>query len=150
VIVESSVLPVEPERAWAHATSMAGVNAELRPLVRMTAPREARGKTIVDVPVGERAFTSVILAGGLVPIDLHFLTLESAGEREFQEASSSLLWRSWRHRRTVEPAPGGCVLTDRVAFTSRVPGIARLATPLVRAVFRHRHRRLRALFSARS
>ena len=150
MIRERSVLPVAPERAWAHATSMAGVNAELRPLVRMTAPRRARGMTIADMPVGERAFTSLILAGGVLPVDLHFLRLDAVGDGEFRERSSSLMWREWRHHRTVAPAPEGCVVEDRVSFTPRLPGAGRLALPVVRRVFAHRHRRLRGLFSARS
>jgi ligand-binding SRPBCC domain-containing protein len=147
VIVERSLLPVPPERAWAHATSMAGVNAELRPLVRMTVPGRARRLSIADAPVGERAFTSVILLGGVLPVDLHALCLEAVEERAFHERSRSLMWREWRHHRTVEAAPGGCAVTDRVAFSGRLPRSERLAEPVVRLVFRHRHRRLRALLS---
>ena len=132
-----------PDVVWQHATTMEGVNYELRPLVRMTAPRDG---TIDDIPLDEVAFKSVILAGGVVPMDLHFLTLVEREERRFLERSHSLLQRTWEHERTVRPHGDGAEITDRLAIEPRV----RLATPLTRriaaATFRHRHRRLSARF----
>ena len=37
-VERTSELDADAERVWAHATSMAGVNAELRPWLRMTTP----------------------------------------------------------------------------------------------------------------
>ena len=125
---------------------MQGVNDELMPLVRMTVPRRARGLTLADVPLGVHAFTSYLLAFGVVPFDAHFLRLDEVGQRHFVERSSSLLQRLWQHERAVEPEGDGCRVTDRVTFEPRLPGLARLARPIVARLFAHRHRRLRARF----
>ena len=128
----SSVVAAPPDAVWARARTLAGVNDELRPLLRMTG-----GPTIDDAP-----FTSVMLAFGAVPFDLHFLRIAEVRERGFLERSSSLVQRTWEHERTVEPEGDGSRVTDRVTFEPRLPGGALLATPLVRRVFEHRHRRL--------
>jgi hypothetical protein len=68
----ASRLDADAATVWAHAASMAGVNAELAPL-RMSAPRQGR---IEEVPLGVVAFRSLITLYGVVPIDLHSLQLE--------------------------------------------------------------------------
>jgi ligand-binding SRPBCC domain-containing protein len=140
----ASVVAAPPDAVWRHATTMEGVNDELRPLVRMTAPQG----TIDDLPLGEPAFRSVLLAGGLIPFDVHFLCVDELEEGRFLERSRSLLQRRWEHERTVEAAPGGARVTDRLRIEPRL----RLAVPLVRrmaaATFRHRHRRLARRFGA--
>jgi ligand-binding SRPBCC domain-containing protein len=55
----------------------------------------------------------------------------------------------WEHERTLEPLPGGGTrLLDRVAFCPRVWSLRRAHRAVIDAVFRHRHRRLRAFFQA--
>jgi ligand-binding SRPBCC domain-containing protein len=133
------------DAVWAHATTMEGVNDELRPLVRMTAPREG---TIADLPLGEVAFRSVLLAGGLLPFDVHFLRLEERSEGRFLERSHSLLQRRWEHERVVEATPsGGARVTDRLRIEPRLPGSAWLVQRMAWATFRHRHRRLARRYS---
>jgi hypothetical protein len=105
-------------------------------------PRRAKGKTLADVPLGVHEYTSYLLAGGVLPFDAHFLKLDEVSGRHFVERSSSLLQRLWQHERTVAPDGDGCVVTDTVTFEPRMPGIARLARPIVARLFRHRHRRL--------
>jgi ligand-binding SRPBCC domain-containing protein len=144
----SSTLRASAETVWAHATSMRGVNEELAPWVRMTVPRRARGKSIADAPPGREAFASVLLAFGVVPFDVHHLTLESVDTGHFIEESWSWLNRRWRHERTVDPAGEGCVVTDRVTFDPRVARGAIVVMPIVRRLFEHRHRVLRARFGA--
>lgn len=140
-------LRATPQQVWRHARTMAGVNEELWPLLRMTVPAHARGATLEDVELGRPAFTSTLLAFGLVPFDRHRLTLVRADrDRGFLERSASLLQRSWEHERTL--AADGTV-TDRVTFDTRLPGADRLARPVVAALFRHRHRRLSARFGKR-
>lgn len=41
------------ERVWAHATSVEGINAELAPLLKMTAPPELRSLSDVSVVLGQ-------------------------------------------------------------------------------------------------
>lgn len=126
-----------------------GINAELRPLLRMSMPAGLRGKTIDDVEVGAPLGRSWILLGGLVPVDFDDLRLvELEPGRRFLERSRTLSFSVWQHERVVEPlGEGRCRLTDRLGFELRpalawMPGAARLARAIVAAIFRHRHRRL--------
>lgn len=139
-------LAVTPEDFW-RRMSLASVNAELAPLVRMTAPEEWREVAIEQWPTGRTLFNSVILLFGFLPIDVHRFRLEQVyPQRGFLERSSSLVNRVWRHERTIQPGPSGCLVTDVVTVQSRVPLLGGLLLPVFRAVFRNRHRRLRALY----
>jgi hypothetical protein len=57
----SSVLPASPDQVWARVSTMEGVNAELRPLARMTYPRDFGRLDPALVPLGKRLFRSWIL-----------------------------------------------------------------------------------------
>lgn len=129
---------------WAAVTVMSGVNAELMPLVRMTYPSEAKSLSIADAPTGDFLFWSWILAYGFFPIDRHHLRLvETRPGEGFVEESVSWLQRRWRHERTVADLPGGCLVTDRLTFESRIRLFEPFVSRIVGALFRHRHRRLR-------
>lgn len=143
-----SRLRASPAAIWAVVSTMEGVNAELGPYVRMSVPAEARGRTLADVPLGEVAFPSWLLAFGFLPFDRHALQLEELdpGHR-FLERSTSWLQAVWEHERTLIPLdPTGTEVVDRVHFEPRLA----LAEPLVRrivaALFRHRHAHLRRTF----
>ena len=141
----NSTLSATADEVWAHASTMEGVNQELRPWVRMTVPQRARGVRLTDVEVGREAFASVLLLFGMLPFDLHHLTVQHVLQRGFDEESWSWLQRRWRHERRVEPTPTGCIVTDRLTVVPRrAPSF--LVKPIVRAIFGARHRRLRSLF----
>jgi ligand-binding SRPBCC domain-containing protein len=124
---------------------MEGVNDELRPWVRMSVPREARGRHLDEVPIDQVAFRSWLLLFGVVPFDAHHVRLVSVDAgRRFLERSFSVLQAVWEHERTVEPVDGGTRITDRVKVRPRLP-IA-LTRPIVATLFTHRHRRLRRAF----
>jgi ligand-binding SRPBCC domain-containing protein len=147
VVEHSSRLAAPPDVVWRHATSMAGVNAELAPIV-MSHPEE-RTELTDDVELGTPLFTSTVRLGPL-PFDRHELTLvELEPGRSFQEESRSRLHRVWRHRRTVTPDGGGCVVTDRLEIVPRLPGAGRVTRRLVASVFERRHRVLAARFGRR-
>jgi ligand-binding SRPBCC domain-containing protein len=135
VIERTSRLAAPPATVWARVSTMAGVNAELRPLVRMTAPPGARI---------ERGFTSTILLLGVLPFDRHHVHLDRFDPPHgFAERSRTLVHREWRHERTLrDDGAGGTLLTDRVAYAARVP-VPRAAIALV---FAWRHRQLRRAF----
>jgi hypothetical protein len=143
-----STLAAPPSAVLARVLTMPGVNDELAPLVRMTYPPEGEMLDVARVPLGKVAFRSVLLLFGLLPIDVHSLVLVALDPaRGFHECSHSLLQRHWEHERTVEPGPrGGCIVTDRIDFAPRIHGVGLLLVPVMRAVFRHRHRRLAATF----
>jgi hypothetical protein len=140
-----SELPVPADEVWSHAATMDGVNYELAPWVRMTAPAQARSMRLADVEPRREAFVSTLLFLGALPFDRHHLTLESVLERGFDEESWSWLQRRWRHERRIAPAPDGCVVTDRVTVASRLAP-AFIVKPLVRWLFSARHRKLRHRF----
>ena len=126
---------------------MEGVNAELRPLVRMTRPRRrARQDARRRRRSTTVAFHSILLAFGVLPFDRHALRLVRVDPgRGFHERSTSLLQRRWDHVRTLVADGEGTLVTDRVTFEPRL-GPARLIAPLIEAIFRHRHRRLARRF----
>lgn len=128
---------------------MAAVNAELWPLVRMTVPAAWRACPLSQWTTGGTIFRSVILLFGWLPVDVHSLKLEQINPATgFVERSQSWLNRVWQHERTATRTAGGCTVTDTVTVQSRIPVVATLLMPVYRGVFRHRHRRLRALYSA--
>ncbi|HUC00666.1 MAG TPA: hypothetical protein VMS11_12655 [Solirubrobacterales bacterium] len=142
-----SRLQAPPEVIWARVITAAGVNDELRPLLRMTVPRGLEDFNIDDVEIGRPIGRSWVLLFGLIPFDYDELCLERVEPgRGFLERSRMLTQRLWEHERTIELREGGCELTDRVAWEPRLPLPAALLKPLIGAVFKHRHRRLRARF----
>jgi hypothetical protein len=140
---KQSELAVTPQVFWA-GMSMRAVNAELEPLVHMTAPRAWRDAPLEAWQPGRVLFRSWILLFGWLPVDRHALRLQSVNpDGGFVEESSSWTNRRWRHERSTRATPRGCMLTDRVTVEGRLPGLAWLLLPVYRAVFAHRHRRLK-------
>lgn len=146
-LVQRSYLTAPPDRVWAQVCTLAGINAELWPLVRMTYPPHLARLDPESFPLHRRAFRSIILLLGVLPGEIDDLTLlRLEPGRGFLERSSTLSLRVWEHERTLEHAGSGCYLTDRLALEPRWPPAAPLAMALVRRLFWHRHRRLQATF----
>jgi ligand-binding SRPBCC domain-containing protein len=147
VLVETE-LTAPAEDVWSAAVSEAGIDYELRPILKMRMPTALRGRTIDDVPVGEPLGKAWLLLFGVIPVDYDDFALAERGPGfRFLESSSMLSLSSWTHERTVEPAGDGCIVRDRLTFEARrplraVPGIERLARGIVSFLFAHRHRRL--------
>ena len=138
------------DEVWAVVSTMAGVNAELMPFVKMTHPRDRtslEGETIVP---GEVVFHSWLMLGGVLPFDRHALALEQVMEGEgFDEESTSWMQRRWRHeRRLIDEGDGTCTITDHLVVEPRVALLRPLAKRVVRFLFGHRHRRLVRRFGA--
>jgi ligand-binding SRPBCC domain-containing protein len=150
-VVEASLLAATPAAVWERVASMTGVNAELMPLVRMTFPRGAERIDTVAHTAGKPLFRSVLLLFGVLPIDVHQVALAKLDPGVgFLECSSSLLHRRWIHERRLEPEGENTKIRDRVSFESRVPFLGTLLAPIVRAIFRHRHERLRRHFGTKT
>jgi len=140
-------LQASVEQVWAHASTFAGVNRELWPLVRMTCPAGLAQFTPDKFPVGRTAFRSWILLFGVLPMEYDDITLvELEPGRGFYEVSRLFMVREWRHRRSVRSIEQGCILSDELAFMPRVRGTGWLLAWVYRRVFAWRHRRLRRLF----
>ena len=137
---------VDAKEVWGRVTSWDGVNHELAPILRMTHP--ARFRSLSDIPAnGHCHFISVILFMGAIPIDLHRLAFRAFDYgHSFRERSTNLLMRSWRHDRSVRSVSDGVVIRDACEFEPRllVPGI--LLLPIVRRLFKRRHKRLDRFF----
>jgi len=144
-----SELEAGTEAVWARAIDPAGINDELRPLMRMTVPRGAEDFGL-DEPEPGRIGRSWILLFGFLPFDYDDITVVRAEPRRgFLERSSMLSMRLWEHERTLEPlGEDRCRLTDRLAWEPRLPLPGALLRPLIRFVFRHRHRRLRLHYAS--
>lgn len=139
----SSELPVRPAVILPSLT-MEGVNAELRPLIRMTAPADWVTRSILKWPPETHLFSSWILLFGVLPIDRHsfyFKLIEP--ELGFSEASSSIINELWCHQRTIVPTDRGCIVTDTVSFSCRAPMVGYLLKPVYEIVFSRRHRNLK-------
>ena len=144
----SSLVPAPPEQVWERIITPAGINHELRPWMRMTRPRGFERLDPESVELGKPIGRSWVLLLGLLPFEYDDVTLvELEPGRRFLERSPMLSQRSWQHERIVEPAEGGSRVTDRIRMEPRLGLPATPLRPVFRAVFRHRHRRLRAWFA---
>jgi hypothetical protein len=147
----ASTLRARPAAVWERAMSAAGINDELGPLLRMTVPRGVESLDLHGLEPGPLG-RSWLLLFGLVPIDYDEIELERIEPgRGFLERSTMLSQRLWEHERTIEPdAGGGATIADRLAWEPRLPLPGSLLRPLIAAVFRHRHKRLRRHFGGAS
>jgi len=143
-IAVSSELEAGAEAVWARAIDPAGINDELRPLMRMTVPKGAEDFGLDDAEPGHIG-RSWIFFLGFLPLDYDDLDIVRVEPgRSFLERSSMLSMRLWEHERTIEPlGESRCRVTDRLAWEPRLPLPGTLLRPLIRFVFNHRHKRLR-------
>jgi hypothetical protein len=144
----ASELDTSAGELWEIVGTMKGVNDELGPWLRMSAPAEAARLRIEDAPIGETLFSSWVLLGGVVPIDRHAMRLVEVNRgQSFHEDSVSWSERRWEHRRSIDAIDAHRArLTDRLTFTPRIEASGPVLIRVVGAVFRHRHRRLRQRF----
>ncbi|TMK40277.1 MAG: glycosyltransferase family 2 protein [Actinobacteria bacterium] len=149
-VVTCSRLDAAAGAVWSRVTTFEGINDELRPWMTMTAPARVRERGLAAVVVGRRLCRSWVLLGGVLPFDYDDITLVRLEPGVgFVERSPMLSQRYWEHERTLRPEAGGTLLCDRVRFCPRPPLSATLVRPLIAAIFRHRHRRLRVHFGGR-
>jgi ligand-binding SRPBCC domain-containing protein len=143
----SSRLDATPEAVWDRVTTPEGINDEMRPFLRMTVPPGVERLDPEAIELGERIGRSWILLFGLIPFDYDDLTIVRLEPgRGFLERSRMLSQRSWEHERTLRPADGGCLITDRVRWEPRLGLPGAPLRPLIGWFFRHRHGRLRRRF----
>lgn len=144
----SSVVTATAEEVLSSLT-MKSVNAEMRPLARMTVPTEWADRPILEWPTGVPLFNSWILLLGILPVDRHSVCFRSITPgKGFAETSTSLLNSSWHHQRVIAPCNSGCRIADAVTFRCRLPLLGYLLRPLYTMVFRRRHQQLRTRFAA--
>ena len=144
----SSDLAVNPGELWGAITCPTDINAEFRPLLKMTFPGGME-----DVTTGWRAgvprFRSWILLGCLIPVEFDDLVFEEVvPTRHFLERSRMLSVSLWEHKRQLDAVAGGTRLTDTVCFDPRLKLLAPAQQRLFQWVFAWRHRQLRRMYGA--
>lgn len=118
------------------------------PLVRMTYPQQMSEIGHRGVPLRQPLFTSVVLLFGFVPIDLHKLCFDRiAYGHAFYENSTTTTHRYWKHTRTLTADGAKTLLQDELHFSPRIPALGALYLPIVKFVFRHRHKKLQRFFA---
>ncbi|HMI87593.1 MAG TPA: hypothetical protein VK550_26085 [Polyangiaceae bacterium] len=147
----ASELDVPRASVWEIVGTMKGVNEELGPWLRMTAPPQALNLRIENAPIGRPMFVSWVLFAAVLPIDRHrFMLAHVDAGHGFVEDSTSWSQRRWEHRRHLEPyGERRCIITDRLSFTPRVAAAGAFLASVIGVIFRHRHRRLRERFGGR-
>jgi hypothetical protein len=132
-----------PVVVWDRVTTPAGINDEMRPYLRMTLPRGLERIDPAEIEIGKPVGRSWILLFGLLPFDYDVLKLARLDPGEgFLERSTMLSQRLWEHERTLAPVEGGCEVTDRVRWESRLGFLTSPLRPVIASFFRHRHKRL--------
>jgi hypothetical protein len=145
----TSVVAAPQPAVWDRIASFEGVNWELGPWLRMTAPADIDSMEPEQVPLGRKWFRSWVLLFKVIPVDYDDLVVvEIDPGAGFLERSSMLTMRVWQHDRRLNPEGDGTRVTDRLTFTPRRLVSRRLARAVIGFLFRHRHKRLRAWFSA--
>jgi ligand-binding SRPBCC domain-containing protein len=153
IIERQSVIDAPADQVWARVVTPEGINDEVRPWMTMSMPRGAESFTVDNVPIGTPIGRAWLRLFGVLPFDYDRLTIaELEPGRSFDEQSTMMSMRRWRHQRSVTPdGDSKAVVHDRITFQLRIP--LRPATPIVaaglRALFGHRHRRLQRHFTGR-
>lgn len=140
-------LPVCPTDLISFTFNMAGVNYELGPLLKMSAPDMWESKALNLWPTNQDLFSSNILLLNTIPIDRHTFFFHSIDSFRFNEQSKSILNKSWSHERKIEHKGSGSVIKDTIIFKSRLSVLGFLFTPIYKAVLKHRHNRLKTKYS---
>jgi hypothetical protein len=142
-------LAVSPEQLSTDLLSMAGVNDELSPLLKMTAPQQWIEKPIFQWPVNIPLFSSTILLFGFIPIDVHRFKFTSVNTMGFKESSSTLFNSLWQHERSIlsDGDGDGATIKDVVYYRSKLAVLGGLFKPVYRWIFIHRHKRIKFKYS---
>ena len=139
---KSVKLNVDRDQFIVNQFNFIGVNYELNPIVYMTTPNEWKSRLLTEAPVNKKLFSSVILLFHFIPVDIHNIYFRQVLENGFKESSNSIMMKEWKHNREVKKFKQGCILTDQISFSTRIPFLDVIIKPIYSYVFRHRHKRL--------
>jgi ligand-binding SRPBCC domain-containing protein len=150
IVERQSDVDAPTEQVWSRVVTPEGINDELRPWMTMSMPRGTESLTVDNIPIGTPIGRCWMRLFGVIPIDYDLLTItELTPGRGFDERSTMMSMRQWRHERTIMPDVNGKTLVrDRLTFELRA--MLRPLTPVFAAgigvLFAHRHRRLQRHF----
>ena len=131
IIERQSLVDAPVERVWARVVTPDGINDELRPWMTMSMPRGVESLTVDNVPIGTPVGKCWMRLFGVLPFNYDRLCITDLRPgRGFDEQSTMMSMRRWRHERSVTPhGHGKALVRDRITFELRAP--LRLATPAV-------------------
>ena len=119
----ASRLDAPPQAVWERIATEAGINDEMRPIMRMRFPgAHAQASIPRRSSSARRSGAAGCCCSACVPFEYDELTLVRLEPgRGFHERSRMLSQRLWEHERTLEPSgAGGCLITDRVLWEPRL------------------------------
>lgn len=144
--VHESLLNAAAEEVWQSVTTFEGINAELMPFASMRSVGGIPSLQRALGPDNTAAFDVTLRMFGLLPLQTSQLRIVEWSDMRFVEQSKQPAMATWQHERTVEPAPGGSRLVDRLTFQPAfLPGVVAGAIDIL---FRHRHRQLARRWNA--
>ena len=126
-----------------------GINDELRPWMTMSMPRGAKDFTVDTVPVGTPVGRCWMRLFGVLPFDYDDLMIADRGGRGFDEQSTMLSMRSWRHDAPSIPQAMPkplCAIASHSSYALPCACCDPLS-PQVPRLFGHRQRRLQLHFA---
>ncbi|KAA0112105.1 hypothetical protein [Mycolicibacterium sp. P1-5] len=151
IIERQNRIDAPADRVWARIVTPDGINDEMRPWMTMSMPRGAEDLTVDTVPVGVPVGRCWLRLFGVVPFDYDYLMIaELRPGYGFDEQSTMLSMRTWRHQRSLEAGRAGTtVVHDRLTFELRGPlrPLTAIVAIGIRALFGHRQRRLQRHFA---
>ncbi len=104
VIERQSLIDAPADRVWARVVTPEGINDELRPWMTMSMPRGAKTLTVETVPIGTPIGRAWMRLFGVLPFDYDRLMIADLEPgRRFDEQSTMMSMRKWRHERSVTP-----------------------------------------------
>jgi len=139
-------LSVEPVKLYRELLTINGVNRELAPYINMSAPKQWRAKQISEWPVGAFFFNSRVTLFGLIPIDSHRFKFSEVSESGFSESSKTLMNKEWNHTRSIVAAGSGSKVKDLIEYKSKLSIVGIILMPVFKAIFKHRHKKLKAKY----
>ena len=132
------------EEVWDWITSVKGIQKEMMPYFKMTAPKGIKNINDIKIELGKVLFRSHIYLFGFLPIGHDDMTLIEYSEgKGFIEQSPMSTMELWRHQRDIIAVDNGTMITDQLTFKPR--HASNLIGKFMRRVFRHRHEVLKQM-----
>ena len=137
-----TIVSAPMEEVWDWITSLKGIQKEMMPYFKMTAPRGINSINDLKIDLGEPLFRSRIYLFGFIPIGYDDITLiEYSKGKGFIEQSPMTSMELWRHQRNIEEVEEGTMITDQLTFKPQ--HASKLVGRFLKHVFRHRHKVLK-------
>lgn len=143
-----TIVSAPMEEVWEWITSLKGIQKEMMPFFKMTAPLGIKTINDLKIELGKPLFRSHIYLFGFLPFGYDDMTLIEYSEgKGFIEQSPMTSMDLWRHQRTIENVEKGTMITDQLTFKPQ--HASKLIGKFLWMVFRHRHKVLKKKLDTR-